>query len=76
VHYAIHGPTAFAPVSVPLTPLAGHQRIVAKVQQRMAQCDALKAAADVRERWANAAVRQLLDGVARTGRDMIMQSYG
>jgi type I restriction enzyme S subunit len=54
---------------IPLAPLAEQQRIVAKVQQLMAQCDALeaslKAAATVSERWSAAAVRRLLGGPAR-----------
>ena len=47
--------------------IAEQQRIVAKVQQLMAPCDALEAslqaAADLSERWSAAAVRRvLMDG--------------
>jgi type I restriction enzyme S subunit len=56
---------SLAKVIFPLPPPAEQQRIVAKVQQLMAQCDALeanlKAAATVSERWSAAAVRRLLD---------------
>jgi type I restriction enzyme, S subunit len=57
-------------VIFPFPPLAEQQRIVAKVQQLMTQCDALevslKEAATVSERWAAAAVRQLLDGAKQS----------
>jgi type I restriction enzyme S subunit len=61
--------TEIGRICVPVPPLAEQQRIVAKMHQLMAQCDALeaslKAAATVSERWSAAAVRQLLDGAAR-----------
>jgi type I restriction enzyme S subunit len=54
---------SLAKVIFPLPPVTEQQRIVAKVQQLMALCDALEAslkeAATVSERWSAAAVRQL-----------------